>query len=261
MNFKTYLIFFFIIVACATQQVDKKADKKVDKKVDKKEEIIIQGIFSNKGFTLLFEPSLKKKKIVSKSIDKRSLIIFQKNLKIDTPVKITNLLNNKSIIAKVGSKENYPQFYNSVISERIYNNLEIDISEPYVEIIALNNNSFFIANKVKTFEEEKKVADKAPVDGISIKDLNENSKKNDVKKEKNTFNYIIKIADFYFKDSAELMVKRIKEETKVNNAKIKNISNTSFRVFIGPYEDLNSLQKAFNDISVINFENIELIKQ
>ena len=57
MNFKTYLIFFFIIVACATQQVDKKADKKVDKKVDKKEEIIIQGIFSNKGFSLLFEPS------------------------------------------------------------------------------------------------------------------------------------------------------------------------------------------------------------
>ena len=105
------------------------------------------------------------------------------------------------------------------------------------------------------------MADKAPVDGISIKDLNENSKKNDVKKEKNTFNYIIKIADFYFKDSAELMVKRIKEETKVNNVKIKNISNTSFRVFIGPYEDLNSLQKAFNDISVINFEKIELIKQ
>ena len=257
MNFKTYLIFFFIFAACATQQVDKKADKEADKK----EEIIIQGIFSNTGFTLLFEPSLKKKEIVSKSLDKRSLIIFQKNLKIDTPVKITNLLNNKSLVAKVGSKANYPQFYNSVISERIYNNLEIDISEPYVEIIALNNNSFFIANKAKTFEEEKKVADKAPVDGISIKDLNENNKKDDVKKEKNTFNYIIKIADFYFKDSAELMVKRIKEETKVNNAKIKNISNTSFRVFIGPYEDLNSLQKAFNDISVINFENIELIKQ
>ena len=257
MNFKTYLIFFFIFAACATQQVDKKADKEADKK----EEIIIQGIFSNTGFTLLFEPSLKKKEIVSKSLDKRSLIIFQKNLKIDTPVKITNLLNNKSLVAKVGSKANYPQFYNSVISERIYNNLEIDISEPYVEIIALNNNSFFIANKAKTFEEEKKVADKAPVDGISIKDLNENNKKDDVKKEKNTFNYIIKIADFYFKDSAELMVKRIKEETKVNNAKIKNISNTSFRVFIGPYEDLNSLQKAFNDISVINFEKIELIKQ
>ena len=40
-----------------------------------------------------------------------------------------------------------------------------------------------------------------------------------------------------------------------------NISNTSYRVYIGPYKDLNSLQKAFNDIRLINFENLELIKQ
>ena len=57
------------------------------------------------------------------------------------------------------------------------------------------------------------------------------------------------------------MIKRIKDETKVNKVKIMNISNTVFRVFLGPYKDLNSLQKAFNDISIINFENIELIKQ
>ena len=57
------------------------------------------------------------------------------------------------------------------------------------------------------------------------------------------------------------MVKRIKEETKVNKVKIMNISNTAFRVFLGPYNNLNSLQKAFNNISIINFENIELIKQ
>jgi len=56
------------------------------------------------------------------------------------------------------------------------------------------------------------------------------------------------------------MVKRIKEGTKVNKVKIMNISNTNFRVFLGPYNNLNSLQKAFNNISIINFENIELIK-
>jgi len=210
---------------------------------------------------LLFEPSLKKNKKISKNIDSRSLIIFQKYLKKDAMVKITNLLNNKSIIAKVGSKANYPEFYNSVISERIYNELEIDLVEPYVEIIALNNNSVFLANKAKTFEEEKKVADKAPVEGITIKNLNENSNDKVIKKKLNNFSYIIKIADFYFRDSAKLMVKRIKEETKVNKVKIMNISNTSFRVFLGPYKDLNSLQKAFNDISIIDFENIELIKQ
>ena len=126
---------------------------------------------------MLFEPSLKKNKKISKNIDSRSLVIFQKYLKKDTMVKITNLLNNKSIIAKVGSKANYPEFYNSVISERIFNELEIDLVEPYVEIIALNNNSVFLANKAKMFDEEKKVANKAkPVitsitmttDGINI---------------------------------------------------------------------------------------------
>ena len=249
MKFNIFVISFFFIFSCTTYQTDKK------------DELIIQDTYSNKGFTLLFEPSLKKNKKISKNIDSRSLIIFQKNLKKDTNVKITNLLNNKSIIAKVGSKANYPDFYNSVISERIYSELEIDLVEPYVEIIALNNNSVFLANKAKTFEEEKKVADKAPVEGISIKNLNENSNDKEVKIKRNIFSYIIKIADFYFKDSAKSMVKKIKEETRLNKVKIMNISNTAFRVYIGPYKDLNSLQKAFNDINIINFENLELIKQ
>ena len=249
MKFNIFVISFFFIFSCTTYQADKK------------DELIIQDTYSNKGFTLLYEPSLKKNKKISKNIDNRSLIIFQKYLKKDTMVKITNLLNNKSIIAKVGSKANYPEFYNSVISERIFNELEIDLVEPYVEIIALNKNSVFLANKAKMFDEEKKVANKAPVDGISITNLNENGNDKIIKKKQNTFSYIIKIADFYFRDSAKLMVKRIKEETKVNKVKIMNISNTAFRVFLGPYKDLNSLQKAFNDISIINFENLELIKQ
>ena len=249
MKFNIFVISFFFIFSCTTYQADKK------------EELIIQDTYSNKGFTLLFKPSLKKNKKISKNIDNRSLIIFQKKLKKDTMVKITNLLNNKSIIAKVGSKANYPEFYNSVISERIYNDLEIDLVEPYVEIIALNNNSVFLANKAKMFDEEKKVANKAPVDGIIIKNLNENTNDKNIKKKQNTFSYTIKIADFYFRDSAKLMVKRIKEETKVNNVKIMNISNTNFRVFLGPYKDLNSLQKAFNDISIINFENFKLFKK
>lgn len=249
MKFNIFVISFFLIFSCTTYHTDKK------------DELIIQDTYSNKGFTLLFETSLKKNKKISKNIDSRSLIIFQKNLKKNTNVKITNLLNNKSIIAKVGSKANYPEFYNSVISERIYNELEIDLVEPYVEIIALNNDSVFLSNKAKTFEEEKKVAAKAPVEGIIIKNLNENSNDKVIKKKQNTFSYIIKIADFYFRDSAKLMAKRIKNETKVNKVKIMNISNTAFRVYIGPYKDLNSLQKAFNDISIINFENLELIKQ
>ena len=45
------------------------------------------------------------------------------------------------------------------------------------EITLVSRNSTFIAKKSKTFDEEKKVAEKAPIDGIQIKDLNSNLKK------------------------------------------------------------------------------------
>ena len=127
--------------------------------------------YSNKGFALVYSDELYKKKLVNKKIDERSLVIFQKNLKVNTPVKITNILNNKSLIAIVGKNSNYPSFNNTVISLRIAEELELDIDQPYVEILEILDNSIFVAQKAKTFEEEKNVAIKAPVNNISISDL------------------------------------------------------------------------------------------
>ena len=39
------------------------------------------------------------------------------------------------------------------------------------------------------------------------------------------------------------------------------ISNNQYRVYSGPFKNLKSLKKAFNDISIIDFENLEIIKQ
>ena len=192
-------------------------------------------------------------------MDNRSLIIFQKNLKRGTTVKIKNILNNKTIIAKVGNKSQYPIFNNSVISNRISEEINLDPNEPYIQIFEILNNSSFIAKKAKTFEEEKKVADKAPIDNISINDLNSETT-NNKKVKKNNFKYTIKVADFYFKNTAFSMLKRIKKETPVKMLGIQTLSNTQFRVFLGPFYNINSLQKAFNDINVLKFENIEIIK-
>ena len=56
------------------------------------------------------------------------------------------------------------------------------------------------------------------------------------------------------------MKKRIINETKIRNVKIKKISSTQYRVFLGPYININSLQKDFNDINILQFENIEILK-
>ena len=121
-------------------------------------------------------------------------------------------------------------------------------------------NSSFVAKKAKTFDEEKNVATKAPVDDIKIKDLS-NKKSKVTKKNKRKFEYIIKIADFYFEKSANQMVLRIKNETKIKNVKINKLSNTNFRVFLGPFRNLSSLKKHFNAINTLQFDNIEVIKK
>ena len=168
-------------------------------------------------------------------------------------------MNNKSIIAKVGKKSMYPLFNNAVVSIRISKDLNLDIREPYIEITAIPEDFLFVAKKAKIFEEEKKVAIKVPVKGISIDNLNKNvavKKKNTI----NKFSYLIKIADFYFYETAQTMTKRIINETSIKNSYIKKLSNKSYRVYLGPFNEINSLQKSYNDIKILGFENIEIIK-
>ena len=242
------IIFFFVISGCTTYTIDNNEIISLNK-----------NNFRNKGFALVYNDKLFKKKIISKKMDHRSLTIFQKNLKKGTTVRIKNILNNKTIIAKVGNKSKYPIFNNSVISNRVSKEIDLDPNEPYVEIFEILNNSSFIAKKAKMFDEEKQVADMAPIDTVSINDLNsEITKTKQVKQ--NKFNYSIKIADFYFKDTALTMFDRIKKETSVNKIGVQTLSNTQYRVFLGPFYNINSLQKAFNDINVLQFENIEIIK-
>tara|TARA_B110001452_G_C15122100_1_gene391094 strand:+ start:87 stop:845 length:759 start_codon:yes stop_codon:yes gene_type:complete len=250
MNSNNFLliIFFLFFANCVTENSSINKDNNISKKS-----------FSNKGFALIFMQKHYDSGLVSKKIDDRSLIIFQKNLKRNTQVKITNFSNNKSIIAKVGKNSDYPLFNNSVISLRIADELELDIDEPYVEILEILENSMFIAKKAKTFDEEKNVAIKAPVNSISINDLNQiNSITN--KNIKKKFSYIIKVADFYFIDTAKMMIDRISSETEVLNPRIKKITKEKYRVYLGPFDNINSLQKSHNDINILKFENIEIIQ-
>ena len=53
---------------------------------------------------------------------------------------------------------------------------------------------------------------------------------------------------------------RLFKEFKITNVSIKKLSNNSFRVYKGPFNNLESIKKAYNDINNLDFENIEIIK-
>jgi cell division protein FtsN len=56
------------------------------------------------------------------------------------------------------------------------------------------------------------------------------------------------------------MVKKIYDKTLLNNINIKKLSQTKYRVLIGPFSDIKSLKKSFEKMNILNFENLEILK-
>tara|TARA_Y200000002_G_scaffold379479_1_gene388821 strand:- start:621 stop:1373 length:753 start_codon:yes stop_codon:yes gene_type:complete len=247
MNYSFFIKFLFCLFLLSCNQSFNNEVKKINLSTENK--------YQNSGFALVYNDSFNN----IKKIDTRSLDIYHKSLKKKSIVKITNPYNGKYLITNVKSNRiKFSNFYNSIVSLRIAEELELDLNEPFVELILLSKGSTFVAKKAKMFEEEKEVAEKAPVDGIMINDLNQKKVKND-KAKKKRFSYIIKVADFYYKESAKLMVERIKDESLINNVDIVKLSETKYRVLLGPFNDIKSLKNSFEKMSLFNFENLEIL--
>ena len=250
MNFKNKIIFFlslvFILNGC--EQSFNNKNGKIN--------LINENRYKNSGFALIDMENL----VDIKSLEPRSLDIYHKSLKKNSSVKITNPKNGNFLIARVKSNRiKFSNFYNSVLSLRIAEELELNLSEPFVELILISKNSTFVAKKAKMYDEEREVAEKAPIDGIQISDLNvKKIKKKNVKSE--NFSYSIKVADFYYQDTAQMMILRIKKEASIMNSRIIRLSETKYRVLIGPFNDIKTLKESFEKMKLFNFENLEILK-
>ncbi len=279
MNFKIIITLFLLIFLVSCKQLEepqKKIITKTEPDIIKKEEVtskpseeidedsskyIFNREYTNQGFALIYDEDIFNEKKISKKINNRGLFIFHTKIRKNSFVKITNPKNTKTVIAQViSNKAIFSNFYNSVITKRIVEELLLDENEPYVELSLVSNKSSFVAKKAKTFDEEKNVAQKAPVDGITIDNLGTEEEKELPKTTQSNFLYSIKIADFYYKDSAENMIRRIKDETGIKNPVIKKLSQTKYRVLLGPFNDIKKIQESFDEIEKLNFENLKIIK-
>ena len=248
MNYKYFIaiLFSFLLFSC-NQSTTINAKKNVTN---------INERYKNTGFALIYDNNLSDIKV----LDSESLSIYHKSLKKKSIVKISNPENDKYLIAKVKSnKIKFSNFYNSILSLRIAKELDLNFDEPYVEITLVSKDTTFVAKKAKMFDEERSVAEKAPVDGILINDLNKKKKNKKIKKDKK-FSYSIKVADFYYKDTAQIMVNRISNEISIKNLKIIMLSKTKFRVLIGPFNDIKSLRTSYEKMNTFNFENLEILR-
>ena len=101
------------------------------------------------GFTLIYNDALYEQKVIKKKMNNDKIQIMHSTLKLNTPVKIINPINLKFIETKISKKGEFPNIFNSVISKRIRDDLEINEDEPYIEIKEILQNSSHLLLKLR----------------------------------------------------------------------------------------------------------------
>jgi len=232
------------------------ADYNTRTKNQKKE----KSYYSSIGFALIYEDGLYNEKIINKQIDNEKLELIHRYLKRNTPVKIINPVTLKVVESKVHKKGDFPKIFNVVISQKIASILELDHSNPYVEIIEVKKNKTFIAKETNTFDEEKKVAEKVPLNEVKMDDLSKVENKTKKKLEKD-YNFILVVSDFYYENSAMDLMNSLIKKTKVNNFSIKKINDKKYRLFVGPFKNFRALKTTYISLNKIGFEDLTVLKE
>ena len=217
-------------------------------------------LYSSKGFALIYDQKLFENGTIKKKLYNDDINIIHSKLNANTYVEITNLDNLKSLKARVSAKSDYPNFFNVLITKKVAKILDLDFNNPYVEISQIKKNKTFIAKEGTIFEEEKKVAGTVSIDKIEIDIISSTETSADVKTKKD-FKYIIFISDFYYKDSATNLKKKLYYQTGINNFVVRKINNKKYRLLVGPFESFDALKSTYISLNNLGFDELNIYKE
>jgi len=164
MKYKT-IILLFILSACSPQLIT----------LNKKEP------YAANGFAYIYNEFDFNEKVIKSKMNNDNLQISHQNLKTGTLIKISNPKNKKSLVLKNIKRIRYPEFYKVLITEAVAEKLELDKNFPLLEILEVKKNKSFVAKEAKTFNEEKKISSKAPVENIQISNISKEKSLKDYK--------------------------------------------------------------------------------
>ena len=232
---------FFLLLSCSAQNISRYE----------------KPTLSSKGFAYIYSIKDYENKIIKKKINSDELIIAHNIVKKGVLLKVTNPKNGKHLVLKNSFKSNYPDFYKVLITKSIANQIGLNENFPYVEIEELKKNKSFIAKKAETYDEEKQLNVKAPVEKVKISNIGQTTKKTSNTDPK----FIIILGNFYSLESANLLIKRVKTESLLlRNKKISILKKNkhNFEVFLGPYNTIKMIKNDYIALKQINFDEVDV---
>ena len=218
----------------------------------------IKKSFSSKGFAYIYNEKDYLDKIIKRKLDNNSLQIAHNKLRSGSLIKITNMKTNDSIILRNSKKFQYPEFYKIVITQPVAEEINLKEDLPLVEIMEVKKNKSFVAKKTKIFKEEEKIHNNAPVETVEINNISKKQKvKNKVTKDK----FYIIIGEFYSKNSASVLKKRITQELKNFDSKklyINSRKSNKITLLSGPYNSINLMKNDYIQLKNFGFEELDI---
>ena len=241
MKYKLIILFLFLI-SCA-QNYSKSELKKP---------------FNSKGFAYIYNQEDFINKTIKKKLDENSLQIAHNKLMPGTLIKIINSKTNDYIILKNNKKFDYPEFYKILITQPVADKINLHKDLPLVELIEVKKNKYFVAKKTKIFKEEEKIHNNAPIETVTINNISKHKKKkNIVFKDK----FYIIIAEFYSKNSASHLKKRITQELSNFDSKklyINSRKSNKITLISGPYNSINLMKNDYIQLKNFGFEELDI---
>ena len=241
MKFKI-ILFLFILSACSPQL----------------QTLNMKEPYAANGFAYIYNESDFNEKIIKGKMNNDILQISHQNLKTGTLIKITNPKNKESLVLKNIKRIRYPEFYKVLITEAVSEKLKLDKNLPILEIVEVKKNKSFIAKEAKTFNEEKKIPSKVPVENIQISNI---SKEKIQKNNKTTGQIYILLGTFYSINTANFLKQRIIKdvpEFDINKLKIKKNNIKENLVISGPYNSINSVKNDYILLKTFGFEELDI---
>ena len=236
------IILFIVLTSCAQNYTNSELKKP----------------FISKGFAYIYNEEDFSNQIIKKKLDNSSFQIAHNKLRAGSYIKITNIKTNDSIILKNNKKAEYPDFYKILITKPVADKINLEKDSPVVEVIEVKKNKSFVAKKTKIFKEEERIHNNAPVETVTIDNLstNNNKKKMIIKD-----NFYIIIAEFYSKNSAYILKKRITQElTNFDSKKlyIKTKKSNKTTLLSGPYNSINLMKNDYIQLKNFGFEELDI---
>ena len=218
----------------------------------------IKKTFNSKGFAYIYNENDFNNKIIKKKMDNNILQIAHDKLRPGTLIKLINPKTNDSIILKNTKRFEYPEFYKILITRPVANKINLNDKTPFIEVLEIKKNKSFVVEKSIIYKEEKKIHSKAPVELVKIDNI---SKKSNVKKNIYKDKMYINIAEFYSKESANTLKKRIAKEIKninVNKLLIKRKETNKYTLLLGPYSSINLIKNDYIHLKNFGFEELDI---